>query len=177
MDFGGYLLCSRFHIRHGAQSKMKCFIPKTALAYVFVFPCSIIDESSFNAGIRELYPAFSHENLGIAWLLSIIYSLWSSPERVLFFFFNKYLFCFVFFFFCGSFLKSLLNLLQYWFSFMFWLLGPKACRILAYQPGFKPIPHALEGELLTTGLPGKSQRVLSCTNKYICEIFLGFSFY
>ena len=54
---------------------MKCFIPKTALAYVFVFPCSIIDESSFNAGIRELYPAFSHENLGIAWLLSIIYSL------------------------------------------------------------------------------------------------------
>ena len=54
---------------------MKCFIPKTALAYVLVFPCLIIDDSSFNADIRELYPAFSHENLGIAWLLSMIYSL------------------------------------------------------------------------------------------------------
>ena len=32
----------------------------------------------------------------------------------------------------------------------------KACEILALQPRFKPSPPALEGEVLTTGLPGKS---------------------
>lgn len=54
---------------------MKYFIPETALAYVLVFPCLIIDDSSFNADIRKLYPAFSHENLGIAWLLSNLFPL------------------------------------------------------------------------------------------------------
>ena len=44
----------------------------------------------------------------------------------------------------GPFLKSLLNLLQYYFCLMFWAFGPKACRILAPQPGIKPIPPALE---------------------------------
>ena len=36
---------------------------------------------------------------------------------------------------------------------VFW---PQACWILAPQPGIEPAPSALEGELLTTGLPGKS---------------------
>ena len=39
----------------------------------------------------------------------------------------------------------------------FWFLGPKAYGILAPQPGIKPTPPALEGKVLTTGLPGKSQ--------------------
>ena len=43
----------------------------------------------------------------------------------------------------GPFLKSLLNLLQYYFCLMFWAFGPEACRILAPQPGIKPIPPAL----------------------------------
>ena len=60
------------------------------------------------------------------------------------------------FFWCGPFLKSLLNLLQYCFCFMFWIFGPEACGILAPRPGIKPTPSALEGEVLTTGLPGKS---------------------
>ena len=94
---------------------MKCFIPETALAYVLVFPCLIIDDSSFNADIRELYPAFSHESLGIAWRLSnlfpLIFILIFPRKRFFVLFLNKYLFCF--FLFMWIILKSLLNLLQY----------------------------------------------------------------
>ena len=43
--------------------------------------------------------------------------------------------------------KSLLNLLQYCFCFMFWFFGPKACGILAPQPGIEPAPPALGGEV------------------------------
>ena len=39
---------------------------------------------------------------------------------------------------------------------MFWFFGHKACAILAPQPGIKPATPGLEGEVLTTGLPGKS---------------------
>ena len=42
-------------------------------------------------------------------------------------------------------------------SILFWFLGYEACGISAPQPGIKPTPSALEGEVLTTGLPGKSQ--------------------
>ena len=41
---------------------------------------------------------------------------------------------------------------------MFWFFAGKACGILASWPGIKPIPPALEGEILTAGLPGKSQQ-------------------
>ena len=34
--------------------------------------------------------------------------------------------------------------------------GFKACGILAPRPGVKLAPLALEGDVLTTGLPGKS---------------------
>ena len=34
--------------------------------------------------------------------------------------------------------------------------GHEACGILAPQPGIKPTAPALEGDVLTTGLPGKS---------------------
>ena len=40
---------------------------------------------------------------------------------------------------------------------MFWFFGREACGILAPQPGIEPATPALEGEVLTTGLPGKSQ--------------------
>ena len=46
------------------------------------------------------------------------------------------------------FLKSLLNLLQYYFYFMFWFLGHKACGILASQPGIEHKPSALKGKVL-----------------------------
>ena len=58
------------------------------------------------------------------------------------------------------FFKSLLNLLQYRFCFMFWLFGREACGILAPQPGIEPASPALEGEVLTIGPPMKSLIVL-----------------
>ena len=39
---------------------------------------------------------------------------------------------------------------------MFWFFGQEACGILASRPGIEPAPPALEGEVLTTGPPGKS---------------------
>ena len=55
------------------------------------------------------------------------------------------------------FLKALLKLLQYCFCYLcFGFFGPEACGILAPQPRIKPTPPALEGEVLTTGPPGKS---------------------
>ena len=43
---------------------------------------------------------------------------------------------------------------------MFWFFGQEACGILAPGPGIKPTPPSLEGKVLTTGLPGKSQHLL-----------------
>ena len=43
----------------------------------------------------------------------------------------------------------------YYFCFMCWFSGCKACGILAPQSGMESIPPALEGKVLTTGLPGK----------------------
>ena len=37
--------------------------------------------------------------------------------------------------------------------------GREAWEILAPQPGIEPAPPALEGEVLTTGLPGKSLNI------------------
>ena len=39
---------------------------------------------------------------------------------------------------------------------MFWIFDREACGILAPEPGMEPTPSALEGEVLTTGPPGKS---------------------
>ena len=74
---------------------------------------------------------------------------------VTFFFFLR------FFFWYGPVLESLLNLLQYCFCFMFWFFGREACGLLAPWPGIEPARSALEGEVLTTGPPGKSPVVTS----------------
>ena len=77
--------------------------------------------------------------------------------------------CF-FFYFDVDHLKNLYwNLLQYCFCFMFWCFGCEACRILASQPGINPMPPALEGKILITGLPGKS---LKCGFNPSCCLFL-----
>ena len=39
---------------------------------------------------------------------------------------------------------------------MFWFFGLEACGILAPRPAIEPVPHALEGKVLTPGPPGKS---------------------
>ena len=43
---------------------------------------------------------------------------------------------------------------------MFWFFGHETCGILAPQPRVEPTPPALEGEVLTTGLPGKSPQII-----------------
>ena len=52
---------------------------------------------------------------------------------------------------------SLLNLLPYCFNFMFWFFGRQACGVLGHLTEIEPAPPALEGKVLTTGLPGMSQ--------------------
>ena len=47
---------------------------------------------------------------------------------------------------------------MFWVFFFFF--GHKAPGILAPGPGIEPATPALEGEVLTTGLPGKSQHSL-----------------
>ena len=47
-------------------------------------------------------------------------------------------------------------LLFYVLDFWPWGMWHVACGILAPTPGFEPAPPALEGEVLTTGPPGKS---------------------
>ena len=52
------------------------------------------------------------------------------------------------------FLKSL-----YWICYNIvsvWFFGCEACGLLGPWPGIEPVPCALEGKVLTTGLPGKS---------------------
>ena len=44
--------------------------------------------------------------------------------------------------------------------------GHEACGIPAPQPRIKHVPPALEGEVLTTGLPGKSQKTVSLRSKH-----------
>ena len=53
--------------------------------------------------------------------------------------------------------KSLYWICYNSFYFMIRNFGSEAYRILAPQPGFKPAPPALEGEVLSTGPPGKTQ--------------------
>ena len=54
-----------------------------------------------------------------------------------------------------NFLQFLLNVLQY-FCLMIWLFGQDAGRTLTPWPRTKTAPSAMEGKVLTTGLPGKS---------------------
>ena len=81
------------------------------------------------------------------------YPLLSPVRHTVFFFFQRY----IYFFNVGHFLSL------YWICysttsvlcFVFFFDG-KACGILVPWPGNKSTPPALEGEVLTTGLPGKS---------------------
>ena len=47
-------------------------------------------------------------------------------------------------------------LLLFFFFLMFWSFGREACGVLVPQPGIEPTPRALEGKVLTIGLPDKS---------------------
>ena len=53
-------------------------------------------------------------------------------------------------------LKSLLNLLQHFFCFMFWFFGQEVCGTLIPRLMTKPEPSTLEGKDLTIRSLGKS---------------------
>ena len=64
---------------------------------------------------------------------------------------------FFFFLWCWSFFqKPLFKLLQYCFCFMFLFFSHEVCGISAPWPGIEPATPVLEGDILTTGSPGKS---------------------
>ena len=94
--------------------------------------------------------------------------LFDSPVPVIILFsqsqnLSTILFFFLRFFWCGPFLKFLIEFVTILLLFyVFWFFGHEACGILAPQPGIKPTPPALEGEVLTTGLPRKSQAPFLC---------------
>ena len=69
------------------------------------------------------------------------------PIDAKFFFFKNFLMWAIF-------KKSVLNLLQYCFCFVLIFFGCEAYGILAPSPGIEPSAPALEGKILTTGLPG-----------------------
>ena len=53
---------------------------------------------------------------------------------------------------------------------IFWLFGHKACGILAPHSGIKPSPPPLEGEVLTTGRPGKSPPQCHFMLRLLCSL-------
>ena len=64
---------------------------------------------------------------------------------------------FFFFFDVDHFLKIVIEFVTIFpLFYVLFFFGPEACGTLAARPGIKPIPPALEGEVLTSGLPGKS---------------------
>ena len=64
---------------------------------------------------------------------------------------------------------TILLLVLFLFFFKFWFFGPKACVILATLPGIKLVFPALEGRVLTPGLPRKLLEGLSLGNKESSE--------
>ena len=71
------------------------------------------------------------------------------------------------FFYVNHFLKSLLNLLQYCLFYVLFF-GQEAYGTLTPPPEIEFTHPALEGQVLTTGPPGKSQ--LLNVNERICHI-------
>ena len=56
--------------------------------------------------------------------------------------------------------KAFIEFVTISFLFYVWVFGHKACGTLSPWPGVKPAHPALEGGVLTTGVPGKSPRFL-----------------
>ena len=54
-----------------------------------------------------------------------------------------------------SFWKVFIEFITILFLFVFCFFGHESCEILAPRPGIEHAPPAFEGEVLTTGLPGK----------------------
>ena len=58
---------------------------------------------------------------------------------------------------CGPFLKDFIEFVKILLLFYVWVFFFSTCGILCSPPGIELTTFALEGKVLTTGLPGKSQ--------------------
>ena len=61
--------------------------------------------------------------------------------------------------------KVLIEFVTILLLFYVLFFGPEACGLLTPRPGIEPTPAALEGEVLTTGPPGKSLSQVLLSNK------------
>ena len=88
-------------------------------------------------------------------------SVFSRSDNIHLFVLRFFLMCTIYWI-CYSFVAPIL---------CFGFFGLEACGILVPWPGIEPPPPALEGEVLTTGLPGKSQYSLSppCPQQSVVE--------
>ena len=125
--------------------------------------CALISESVCSAGNTSRIQLSSSSSLIPSWskplFLTWTTELASTHFPSFIFLFTYFLKFFFFFFWCRPFLKKRL----YWIlystahSFMFCFFGHNSCGILTPWPGIEPTPSALEGEILATGPPKKSQ--------------------
>ena len=123
--------------------------------------CALISESICSAGNTSRIQLSSSSSLISSWSKPLFLT-WTTELASIHFPSFIFLFTYflkVFFFFMQTiFLKRL-----YWihystaYSFMFCFLGHNSCGILTSWPGIEPTPSALEGEILATGPPKKSQ--------------------
>ena len=77
------------------------------------------------------------------------------------------------------FLKVFTEFVKILLLFYVLAFGRKACGILAPWPGIESVPTALEGEVLTTGPPGKSPQKTILNTFYVpleCEMGLAYSY-
>ena len=104
-----------------SKNVLKCGLPGT----------SSKDSISVHEGGVNDYSVLRHREPGsaISRLDEVFFWVFFVCVCVFFFFFLLVSF-FRLFWGCGPFLKFLLNLLQYCFSFMFWIFGHEACEIL-----------------------------------------------
>ena len=61
---------------------------------------------------------------------------------------------------------------NFFFFFILWFLGFKACRISAPGPGIEPIPPVPKGKILTPGPPGESLKVYSMKTESLFSLLL-----
>ena len=78
----------------------------------------------------------------------------------------SFFFFFLRFFWCGPFLKSLLNLLQYGFCFMFWFFGHEACGVLVPPLGIEHCTSCIERR----SLQDWTAREVPCPTVFFCTL-------
>ena len=89
-------------------------------------------------------------------LLALYISNYQNLQQSFSLFFLRIFFTWSIFKVFTEFVMILLPLSVFVFCFLGVLFGWKACGILDHPPGIEPTPPALEGEVLISGLPGRS---------------------